>query len=298
MVSDFLTKFIKRAIKKIPVASTITADDATDTEQHDSLPDDINNSNIAVKVENENRVMNNFKRLLNAKAKQRRATTQVQPIQQTKGSATQGVTDVAVNNPIKIENNRSTSRSSSSKDIRQDSLTSNWSENIPVIKISGTGSSECIIENQESPPQNSTKPRKIIHQTHVEFDTKSDDVPVFDDIKLNQTGPVDANSTNPSSVDQTHSPVLAKSEGTEINIITNNTAAELQIAEPQCASSSSETLTTIKVEELESLASEPEDKNIENIDDDLKKTSNNSDSTISTMNSSHTKTESSTEYME
>lgn len=279
------------------MASTITADDATDTDQHDSLPDDINNSNIAVKAENENRVLNNFKRLLNAKAKQRRATAQAQPSQQNKGPVTQSVT-AAVTNPAKIEKKKSTSRSSSSKDIRQDSLTSNWSENIPVIKISGTGSSECILENQES-PQHSAKPRKIIHQTHVDLDTKSDDVPVFDDIKPKQTSSLVSNTTNPSSVNQKHSPELAKREGAEINTnITNNPNTELQIAEPQCASSSSETLTTIKVEELESLASEAEDKNMENTDNDLKKTSNNSDSTISTITSFHTKTESSTEYME
>lgn len=215
---------------------------------------------------------------MNAKAKQNKEKSngnEKDTMNKSKSVPSRKPKTVNKANTAPTEKYKSASRSSSSKDLRQDSLTSNWSDNIPVIKISGTGSSECILETQNESSSKKTqnnKPRKIIHQSHIDIETKSDDVP---------------------------------------------TGSELQIAEPQCATtnSSSETLVTMKIEELETLIEHEQELNNlaapDKCDNDIIKNkekssvdtqqsvemqkSNNSDSTHT---SNQTKTESSTDYKE
>lgn len=293
-----LVKFIKNAIHKPTDGSkennSISAaqDDGTDTELHESLPDDVNmrepSSEKDTKHHRSSRKSSPSKKLNSSTSKStsEENNKSVKSISSENDKPAKAVSSEKIKTlertrkKEKIHDKyRSTSRSSSSKDLRQDSSTSNWSDNIPVIKISGTESSECILEHQTeaSSSQNGQKGKpRIIHQDHVETDTKSEEIPI----------------------------------------------SELQIAEPQCPTSSSETLVTIKMEdeepssvietkETDFLKCEDEEKKKSkferlrkgikeksSIDTDQSVELQKSSNSDSTQTSSQTKTESSSGYKE
>lgn len=72
---------------------------------------------------------------------------------------------------------QSPSRSSSSKDLREDSLTSNWSDNIPVITISKTESAENILRDSPKQSQKTNiKPKQKLEKQHVSEKSKWDKI--------------------------------------------------------------------------------------------------------------------------
>ncbi|GLV33912.1 Transmembrane channel-like [Carabus blaptoides fortunei] len=251
---DLLVKIIKKAINKSSNDANehhpAAADDGTDTELHESLPDDVNT-----------REQSSEKNISQENSKKSSRVKRFHEGSISKSTSEDISKPTGSDKPNTVERTRKKdkiqakyrSTSSSNKDLRQDSITSNWSDNIPVIKISGTGSSECIIEHQnESSPKG--KPR-ITHQAHVDMDTKSEEIPL----------------------------------------------SELQIAEPQCASSSSETLVTIKMDGEDFLKCE--DNGIKRKLGIKEKSSVDTDQSMelqksSTSDSTQTKTESSSGYRE
>lgn len=126
--------------------SSVDDDEGTDNEQTDSLPDDAN-----VKEEKKPEVVrkpfsmkprgSSFKQAINAAVLQKRnSKADMAEVKHVKisDSAAPAV-HVATKKPEKSTKKK--------HETRQDSQTSNWSDNIPVITISKTESEECILEN-------------------------------------------------------------------------------------------------------------------------------------------------------
>ena len=152
-------------------------DDATDTEQHDSLPDDVSNAKD-VKPQSTRKAnypfgmktdLNfSFKRAVEISGQIKGRALDSSKTQKTSADpgekrvkildectpikrATQRIRKDSldlINTQSKRRVVRSPSKTSSSGKMREDSVTSTWSDNIPVIKISKTESAECILDEQ------------------------------------------------------------------------------------------------------------------------------------------------------
>lgn len=151
---------MKKALKKSQPdeENAIPQEDGTDTEPHDSLPHDKDQKEVE-----------------NPQEKTIETESYIITEQKTKSIKTKITKRRDLNQ--KEEMRRSSTKSTSSKDLHQDSLSSNWSENIPVITISKTESSECILEQQTEVPV-TRKERKMVHQERVEENKQEDSVQV------------------------------------------------------------------------------------------------------------------------
>ena len=126
---DIFSKFIKKALRKTSISEednheTANQEEGTDTEQHESLPEDL----VSIKE---------------SKALQ-------SPLPLSSGSF-----DYQKSLLQKRNSQKSVSEDSrTKKDMRQDSTSSVWSDNIPVITISKTESAECLdVVPEKEPPK-------------------------------------------------------------------------------------------------------------------------------------------------
>lgn len=151
-ISDFLAKFVRKAWKKPqkPDEENVIPDDAaTDTEQQENLPEDKEIQEPGIKdIEEEDTYY-----IEEQKTKSIKTTSITKKYEERRRSSTKST------------------KSSSSKDMRQDSISSNWSDNIPVIKISKTESTECILESAPT-----KRDKKITHQEHIDVE-KEENLP-------------------------------------------------------------------------------------------------------------------------
>lgn len=166
-VSDFLTKLLHKVKKPAqPDEENVLPppEDGTDTEPHESLPDDNKETKDAIKSTPQPLTKRSFPKdpepyYIKEKTKSIKTKSKI----------------VKRNDTIenrKEEIRRSSTKSTSSRDLRQDSLSSNWSDNIPVITVTKTESSECILES-EVPSRK--KEKKFTHQERVEIETGRDE---------------------------------------------------------------------------------------------------------------------------
>lgn len=173
-----MSKFIKRALRKS--SSPSEEEEGTDNEQQDSLPDDVNIREAKPKPEKATK--SNFRHAINSALQQKENATiditRRSDSSETKHVKIQGVkptpTHSATQNKTIYERRISKekqpySSTDNSKNTRQDSQTSNWSDNIPVITISKTESEECILEKQKQ-----SKRPDVVTKAEVEPSKESD----------------------------------------------------------------------------------------------------------------------------
>ncbi|KAK9743978.1 TMC domain [Popillia japonica] len=150
--ANFFSKLIKRALKK---SVTSEEEEATDTDPHDSLPEDtkppIKKPTFTIKKD-----LNPKRPVVHAtlpKKKQESQDSKLSVEFETNptplASRHSGKHRKDSFDLKKHQDKRKVIRSRSSKDFREDSLTSNWSDNIPVITISKSDSIEHIEEERD-----------------------------------------------------------------------------------------------------------------------------------------------------
>lgn len=186
-----MSKFIRRALRKPSVVSQDESihvqDDATDTEQPESLPEDV----ISLKetkppikitsIKGKSVAINgNPKKpeILHRESTESTEGKHVQIAETTpeiyrRNSQPKRDSIESKRNEDWKQRRQSPSRSTSSKETRHDSITSNWSDNIPVITISKTGSSECILE-QQTEEANTSKLSKSEQNDEDKIDPKEE----------------------------------------------------------------------------------------------------------------------------
>ncbi|XP_018564343.1 transmembrane channel-like protein 3 [Anoplophora glabripennis] len=145
---DFLTKFIKKALGKSSTSEEEqNAEDGTDTEQHDSLPYDTMASKNLHRSVRPSLSWNSsdFQGVVSRAMKANQGRLSNQPRESVDSVDTK-------QSPIQRYDSFEPKRTfpervvpSTSRDMRQDSGSSVWSENIPVITISKTESAENIL---------------------------------------------------------------------------------------------------------------------------------------------------------
>lgn len=155
--SDIVSKFFRRALRKPSSSeeeSVQIQDDATDTEQPESLPEDV----ISLK---EGKIIKKVLKKSDSLQRTSSDSTEGKRVQISEATPEMYRKREAFNQPKKESSqkypNPSPTRSNSSKEARQDSINSNWSDNIPVITISKTESSECILEQKNGDPSKVNK---------------------------------------------------------------------------------------------------------------------------------------------
>ncbi|KAL3276260.1 hypothetical protein HHI36_020975 [Cryptolaemus montrouzieri] len=129
---DFFAKIINRALRK-----SSTSEDAkeiqydpSDTEQMDSLPHDVKSKDETAEKRRNSSTFGNFRKLVTSVAKRNRKESE--DTNEIDGKET----------PVRKES----SLNEENEVNRQESVSSNWSDNIPVITISKTESAECILD--------------------------------------------------------------------------------------------------------------------------------------------------------
>lgn len=159
-------KFIAEKFKtKSGEDSTQNQDEGTDTEQHESLPEDVastkdtqpqTSTNIKSSSSDSNNTTTHNIPLKSDHLKKRNSDlsdTKLTHIKSSKNSnIKQNNNDISKYSRNRL--NRSSSRSTSSGEPRRDSVSSVRSENIPIITISKTESDECILNKQEKSVHN------------------------------------------------------------------------------------------------------------------------------------------------
>ncbi|KAB0796732.1 hypothetical protein PPYR_10793 [Photinus pyralis] len=154
---DVVVRFLRRAMQKPDNENgRQVEEEATDNEQHDSLPDDVN------------RTPNDMRKYSNADHSEIRRF-HIPDLQKRRNSVD------SKRGEEWRQSYRSSSPSNSSKETRQDSITSSiWSDNIPIITISKTESAENILRENGS-NEASPKIRNILKkQAEVATENDSD----------------------------------------------------------------------------------------------------------------------------
>ncbi|KAI4471992.1 transmembrane channel-related [Holotrichia oblita] len=160
---DFFSKLIKRALKK-----SVTSEDeeATDTDPHDSLPEDattikevkqqasVKKPSFTIKKENLKRpaVHSSLPKRGESQDSNLSVDFETNPtplVSRHSGKRRKDSFDLKKHQDKRRGATRSRSPTKSSKDFREDSLTSNWSDNIPVITISKSDSIDHIEEEHD-----------------------------------------------------------------------------------------------------------------------------------------------------
>lgn len=174
--ADFLSKFIKRALRKS--SSPSEEEEGTDNEQQDSLPEDINIREAKCKPEKPNNFRHAINSVLQQKENVKPDITRRSDSNETKHVKIQGIKPAQTHSTTqnktiyerRISNDKPPHTSGdTSRNTRQDSQASNWSENIPVITISKTESEECILEKQKQ-----THKPDVVTKADVEPSKESD----------------------------------------------------------------------------------------------------------------------------
>nr|CAD7440300.1 unnamed protein product [Timema bartmani] len=145
--NELIEKLMKRALRKSSATSDdesapVADEEATDIELHDSLPDDVSSvtkasSNKDRNVSQKNKSTDKPKDLSQGKDPEKTNRRSQLPKQRRRHNGSRPKSP-----PPNYDN----------KD-REDSLTSCWSDNIPVIKISKTDSAECVAQQRAEPQQ-------------------------------------------------------------------------------------------------------------------------------------------------
>ncbi|KAK5642603.1 hypothetical protein RI129_008770 [Pyrocoelia pectoralis] len=160
---DVVVRFLRRAMQKPRNENREQVEEeATDNEQHESLPDDVN------------RTPNRLRKysIIDHNETKRPNIPDYNNVQQKRNSV-----DFKRRDEWR-QSYRSSSPSNSSKETRQDSISSSiWSDNIPIITISKTESAENILEQKENGiDEASPKIRHFLRkQSGVYTDNDSDD---------------------------------------------------------------------------------------------------------------------------
>nr|CAD7567448.1 unnamed protein product [Timema californicum] len=141
--NELIEKLMKRALRKSSATSDdesapVADEEATDIELHDSLPDDV--SSVTKAVSNKDR---------NVTQKNKSTVKPKEPSPEKTNRRSQLPKQRRRHNGSRP---KSPPPSYDNKD-REDSLTSCWSDNIPVIKISKTDSAECVAQQRAEPQQ-------------------------------------------------------------------------------------------------------------------------------------------------
>ncbi|KAF5276476.1 hypothetical protein FQA39_LY06545 [Lamprigera yunnana] len=165
---EIVVKFLRRKLKKSNEDMRRIEDEGTDNDQHESLPDDCNKQARELKRYEsiDSNDEKNLQKLPNS--------SDVRPLE--------------YNRSFKVKRDEWRDyykrSSSSSKDTRQDSISSNWSDNIPVITISKTQSTESILgcnskENAAQDDKSDSNATQIRHlllkQSEVNMDDESEE---------------------------------------------------------------------------------------------------------------------------
>nr|CAD7452555.1 unnamed protein product [Timema tahoe] len=145
--NELIEKLMKRALRKSSATSDdesapVVDEEATDIELHDSLPDDVPSvtkasSNKDRNLSQKNKSTDKPKDPLQGKDAEKTNRRSQLPKQRRRHNGSRP---------------KSPPPSYDNKD-REDSLTSCWSDNIPVIKISKTDSAECVAQQRAEPQQ-------------------------------------------------------------------------------------------------------------------------------------------------
>lgn len=163
--TDFFSKLIKRALGK-PSEEDETQNQDTDTEQHDSLPEDTATAKEVCQQAPKPMKSPDFQAIVTGALAKKKIQPELDKKSSTDSSETKRVHIQESHNRHRSKPDARVTRSredrhkkthvhkpngnSSSKDNSRDSNSSIWSENIPTITISKTESAECILE-QDTP---------------------------------------------------------------------------------------------------------------------------------------------------
>ncbi|KAJ8915787.1 hypothetical protein NQ315_004599 [Exocentrus adspersus] len=182
---DFLSKFIKRALRKSSTSEDEqNAEDGTDTEQHDSLPYDTMTTKQLSKPIKPSLSWGNsdFQAVVSkaVKANQRRLSNVF--VESTDSGDAKNFPLQQCRDVSQFKRKLQRVEPGTSKDMRQDSGSSVWSDNIPVITISKTesdenilrdgdkGSSHKAVKNTELKSKFEPKIKCVLKKQSTEFD--------------------------------------------------------------------------------------------------------------------------------